>query len=222
MAVDVLRSAAACRTAPHGRCRPRLPSDPDDIPPVSPHPAERQHRVPLWHDRGAGASTRLSTRVIGVPDTVNGRLDMIMLHWCCCSAGCESEAEPVRRLGQACSMPSAATWTTICARWGSAIWPCRAGCAGSARRSTAAPGGYEAALDGARPGPLAAALARNVFAGAPEPAGAARLAAYVRLTVRRAGRPGRRRAGAGRRSPFPTPSKVCRALAARMTANEQA
>src|SRR6266849_1449090 len=34
-------------------------SYPDDISPVSPHPAERQHRVSLWHDRGTGASARL-------------------------------------------------------------------------------------------------------------------------------------------------------------------
>ena len=43
---------------------------------------------------------------------------------------------------------------------------------------------YRAALAEPNQGRLAATLARNVFAGAPEQDGAARLAAYVRLTVR--------------------------------------
>src|SRR6266576_3453159 len=34
-------------------------SYPDDISPVSRQLMDRHHRLPLWHDRGAGASARL-------------------------------------------------------------------------------------------------------------------------------------------------------------------
>ena len=63
----------------------------------TPRPA--YHRVSLWHDRGAGASAAFY-QDYGVPDTVNGRFEMIMLHAVLVLHRLEGEVRPVRRLGQ--------------------------------------------------------------------------------------------------------------------------
>jgi cytochrome b pre-mRNA-processing protein 3 len=64
---------------------------------------------------------------------------------------------------------------------------------------------YGAALDAPDERPLAAALERNVFAGAPEPESAARLASYVREAVRQlAAQDGLERAELA----FPDPEQV--------------
>ena len=88
----------------------------------------------------------------GVPDTVNGRLEMLMLHavlllrrvW---SASRRRSARSAR----GCSTVSAATWTTACARWEWAISPCREKCAGSGEAFYGRQAAYRSALADGRP-----------------------------------------------------------------------
>src|SRR5215470_8905446 len=70
----------------------------------------------------------------GVPDTVNGRLEMILLHVVLLLRRLNDEPDgaPGDRLYSICS---ARTWTTTCAKWGWAIWRCRRRCGASARPS---------------------------------------------------------------------------------------
>ena len=162
--------------------------------PVPPSTQEH-HCGPLWRHRGAGPAARSSTQAYGVPDTVLGRFDMIVLHLVLLLRRLREGDAGIASWRRACSTRSAATWTTICARWASAIRACRARCAGSARRSMAAPrpmrrrlgrAGGRALGGGARPQRL-----RRV---AEPPVAAVPLATYVRQAVRRAGRAGARRA----------------------------
>jgi Ubiquinol-cytochrome C chaperone len=73
-------------------------------------------------------------QLYGVPDTVNGRLEMIMLHTVLFLGRLEGETRPIRRFGQGLFDRFCRIWTTICAKWVWAILRCRGGCAGSARR----------------------------------------------------------------------------------------
>jgi cytochrome b pre-mRNA-processing protein 3 len=146
-------------------------------------------------------------QIYRVPDTVNGRLEMIMLHTVLLLARLQSEAEPVRRLGQE-------LFDAFCRDMDASLREMGVGDLAVPRRMRAIgeafygrQAAYRAALAEPDQGPLAATLARNVFAAAPEQDGVARLAAYVRLTVRElaaqdAGALGRAQVA------FPSPEKV--------------
>ena len=119
----------------------------------------------------------------GVPDTVNGRFEMIVLHVVLLLHRLAAEPEPIRRLGQA-------VFDRFCRDMdanlremgvGDLAVPGKMRGVGEAfygRRQV-----YEAALAAPDRGALAATLARNVF-GAPAAPGAGQLAGYVREAVR--------------------------------------
>ena len=151
-------------------------------------------------------------QVYGVPDTVNGRLEMIMLHAVLFLARLEGEAEPVRRLGQD-------LFDAFCRDMDGSLREMGVGDLAVPRRMRriaeafyGRQAAYRAGLAAPDQRPLAAALARNVFAGAPAPDGAARLAAYVRAAV---GALAAQDAQAFRRTQvdFPDPARVATAPA---------
>jgi len=123
-------------------------------------------------------------RSYGVPDTVSGRFEMVVLHAVLVLRRLESEPAPVRSLGQA-------LFDRFCADMdgslremgvGDLAVPARMRKIGEAFYGRQA--AYTAAL--AAPGrrPLAAALARNVFGSEGAGAlGALRLATYVRAAA---------------------------------------
>jgi cytochrome b pre-mRNA-processing protein 3 len=124
-------------------------------------------------------------RGYGVPDTVNGRLEMIMLHAVLLLRRLEDEAAPVRALGQE-------LFDRFCRDMDESLREMGVGDLAvprKMRRIGEAFYGRQAAYLAALAAPgderLAATLQRNIFAGASEPAAAVRLAAYVRETVRR-------------------------------------
>ena len=122
-------------------------------------------------------------QIYGVPDTVNGRLEMIMLHAVVVLRRLESEAMPIRALGQK-------LFNQFCRDMDDT---------GNGRRRLAVPRkmrrigeafyGRQAAYRGALELPgderLTAVLQRNIFAGESERGAAVLLAAYVREAVRR-------------------------------------
>ena len=121
----------------------------------------------------------------GVPDTVNGRLEMIMLHAVLVLQRLEGGAQPARALGQG-------LFDHFCRDMddnmremgvGDLAVPRKMRWIGEAFYGRQA--AYRAAMAAPDEHPLAAALQRNVFAGASEPEAAIRLASYVRETVRR-------------------------------------
>ena len=132
----------------------------------------------------AQARTRAFYQIYGVPDTVNGRLEMIMLHAVLMLQRLEREPAAVRALGQGIfdrfcrdideSMREMGVGDLTVPRKMRRI-----GEAFYGRQAT-----YRAALAAADERPLAAALQRNVFAGGSDGAGVDRLAAYVREAVR--------------------------------------
>jgi cytochrome b pre-mRNA-processing protein 3 len=119
-------------------------------------------------------------QIYGVPDTVNGRLEMIMLHAVLLLSRLEGEGAELRALGQELfdrfcrdvddslremgvgdlAVPRKMRWV------GAAFYGRQAA--------------YRAALAACGEQALAAALERNVFAGAARGEAAVRLAAYVR------------------------------------------
>src|SRR5262247_3450492 len=119
-------------------------------------------------------------RSYGVPDTVNGRLEMIMLHAVLFLRRLEGEAAPARALGQE-------LFDRFCRDMDDSLREMGVGDI-AGRRKMRLSGeafyvrqmAYRAALAAPDDEPLVTTLQRNVFAGAPEPAAAARLAAYVR------------------------------------------
>ncbi len=124
-------------------------------------------------------------RNYGVPDTVNGRFEMVVLHTVLVLRRLESEPQAVRELGQG-------IFDRFCADMdgslremgvGDLAVPDKMRKIGEAfygRQSA-----YMAALEASDPKVLIGALARNVF-GAPEAnLGAARLATYVRTAADR-------------------------------------
>jgi len=124
-------------------------------------------------------------RSYGVPDTVNGRLEMIMLHAVLFLRRLEGEAAPARALGQE-------LFDRFCRDMDESLREMGVGDLAVPRKmrriGEAFYGrqmAYRAALAAPDDEPLVTTLQRNVFAGAPEPAAAARLAAYVREAVRR-------------------------------------
>ena len=124
-------------------------------------------------------------RSYGVPDTVNGRMEMIMLHAVLLLRRLEGEAPPARALGQE-------LFDRFCRDMDESLREMGVGDLAVPRKMRrigeafyGRQAAYQAALAAPGDGPLAATLQRNVFAGAPEPTAAARLAVYVREAVRR-------------------------------------
>ena len=124
-------------------------------------------------------------RLYGIPDTANGRLEMIILHTILVLFRLEGEGGAARPFGQA-------LFDHFCSDMDANLREMAVGDMAVPRKMKAIAEGfygrkraYEVAL--AAPGldELAAALARNIHASAADPAGAARLAAYVREAVRR-------------------------------------
>lgn len=154
----------------------------------------------------------------GVPDTVNGRLEMIMLHAVLLLGRLEGEAE-LRRLGQA-------VFDAFCRDMDASLREMGVGDLAVPRRMRGIGEAfygrqtvYRKALTAPDQGPLAAALARNVFAGASGPDGADRLAAYVRASVRElAAQDGEALRRAQVR--FPDPGQVAEPGATRVDARE--
>jgi len=115
----------------------------------------------------------------GVPDTVNGRFEMLVLHAILLLQRLNGASEPLRMLGQD-------IFDMFCSNMdanlrelgvGDLAVPKKMRMIGEAfygRQSV-----YQAALGATDPGALVAALTRNVFGAKAPPAGAERLAAYV-------------------------------------------
>ncbi len=124
-------------------------------------------------------------QVYGVPDTVNGRLEMVMLHAVLLLRRLEGEPAPLRALGQALfdrfcrDMDDSMREMGV----GDLAVPRKMRRIGAAFYSRQA--AYRAALEAADDRALAVTLERNVFAGAAGPGAALRLAAYVREAARR-------------------------------------
>jgi cytochrome b pre-mRNA-processing protein 3 len=124
-------------------------------------------------------------RTYGVPDTVNGRFEMVVLHTVLVLRRLEAEPVPIRALGQALfdqfcgDMDGSLREMGV----GDLAVPTKMRKIGEAfyGRQTA----YAAALEAPDPEALVGALAHNVF-GAPtgNNPGAARLASYVRAAAR--------------------------------------
>ena len=124
-------------------------------------------------------------QIYGVPDTVNGRLEMIMLHAVLVLRRLESEAMPIRALGQK-------LFDQFCRDMDDSMREMGVGDLAVPRkmhRIGEAFYGRQAAYRGALELPgderLTAVLQRNIFAGESERGAAVVLAAYVREAVRR-------------------------------------
>jgi cytochrome b pre-mRNA-processing protein 3 len=120
----------------------------------------------------------------GVPDTANGRLEMIVLHAVLVVSRLEAEGASARRLGQA-------LFDHFCSDMDANLREMGVGDMAVPRKMKAIAEAfygrkraYEAALAAPGQGDLAAALARNVHAAPADPAAVEKLAAYVRETVR--------------------------------------
>jgi len=155
-------------------------------------------------------------QIYGVPDTVNGRLEMIMLHTVLFLRRLESEAVPIRALGQGLfdhfcrDMDDSMREMGV----GDLAVPRNMRRIGEAFYGRQA--AYRVALEAPDDEPLAAALDRNVFADGAESGPALRLAVYVREAVRRlAAQDGFERAQLA----FPDPEQVL--LRARSTGMRQ-
>jgi cytochrome b pre-mRNA-processing protein 3 len=116
-------------------------------------------------------------QLYGVPDTVGGRLEMIMLHMVLVLRHLERGAAPLRALGQG-------LFDAFCGDLDDNVPRTmrRIGEAFYGRQAV-----YRAALDAPDDERLSAALQRNVFAGGTPPGVAFWLALYVREAVRQIG-----------------------------------
>jgi cytochrome b pre-mRNA-processing protein 3 len=127
-------------------------------------------------------------QIYGVPDTVNGRLEMVMLHTVLVLRRLEGSAEPERSLGQGlfdhfcrdmdASMREMGVGDLAIPRKMRQIGEAVYGRQAAYRAALAEPPGLDESA-------LVATLERNVFAGAAAPAAARRLASYVREADRR-------------------------------------
>jgi cytochrome b pre-mRNA-processing protein 3 len=144
-------------------------------------------------------------QVYGVPDTVNGRLEMVMLHAVLLLRRLEGERASVRALGQGLFDRFCRDMDETMREMGVGDLAVprkmrRIGAAFYGRQAA-----YRVALAAPDDRPLAAALERNVFAGAGGGETAVRLAAYVREAARRlAAQDGFERAQVA----FPDPEEV--------------
>ena len=121
----------------------------------------------------------------GVPDTVNGRLELLMLHAVLLLRRLEREPAPVRALGQG-------LFDRFCRDMDDSMREMGVGDLAVPRKMRrigqafyGRQAAYRTALETADEQALAAALDRNVFAGASQAGADVRLAAYVREAVRR-------------------------------------
>jgi cytochrome b pre-mRNA-processing protein 3 len=119
----------------------------------------------------------------GVPDTVNGRFEMIVLHLVLLLQRLELRQDPVRDIGQG-------VFDRFCHDMDANLREMGVGDLSVPRKMRGLGEAfygrqqvYLAALALPEPGPLAAALARNVYGAADAHAAAARLATYVCLAV---------------------------------------
>ncbi|MEA2207502.1 MAG: cytochrome b pre-mRNA-processing protein 3 [Blastocatellia bacterium] len=122
-------------------------------------------------------------RSYGVPDTVNGRFEMVVLHAILLLCRLNAEPELGRRTGQA-------VFDHFCQDMDASLREMGVGDLGVPREMRrmgeafyGRQAAYEAALAAPDVGPLVAALARNVF-GSAAGEGAERLAAYTREALR--------------------------------------
>lgn len=124
-------------------------------------------------------------RAYGVPDTVEGRFDMIVLHVALFFRRVRGERDEIRALGQGVFDAFCRDMDRNLREMGVSDVgiPRRMRGFGEAYYGRAAI--YDRALAGTDDGALTAALARNVFAAESPPAGAHSLALYVREAVRR-------------------------------------
>ena len=141
------------------------PYDPAGLSAQTPAP---HHRHPLWHDRGAGAIAAFYADY-GVPDTVEGRFDLIVLHFVLLlrRLGHEGDArpQPGKDSGSSFSTRFARISTPICAKWASAIWPCPNGCGDLREAFYGRQAAYLRRPRARRTGRPLEALARNIYAG---------------------------------------------------------
>ena len=133
------------------------------------------------------AQARVPTfyQIYGVPDTVNGRLEMIMLHAVLFLRRLEGEARPLRALGQG-------IFDRFCRDMDDSMREIGVGDLAVPRKMRqigeafyGRQAAYRTALAAADDAPLAAVLERNVLAGGSQGEAAGRLAAYIREAVRR-------------------------------------
>jgi cytochrome b pre-mRNA-processing protein 3 len=120
----------------------------------------------------------------GVPDTVNGRFEMVVLHAVVLLNRLDAGAAPLRALGQAIFDMFCRDMDANLREMGVGDLAVpktmqRIGEAFYGRQQA-----YQAALAGADQGAFAAALARNVFGSAISEPNVERLAAYVREAIR--------------------------------------
>jgi cytochrome b pre-mRNA-processing protein 3 len=144
-------------------------------------------------------------QVYGVPDTVNGRLEMVMLHTVLVLRRLEGSAGPGPALGQG-------LFDHFCRDMDASMREMGVGDLAVPRKMRqigesfyGRQAAYRAALAEPDDRPLAAALARNVFAGAGGSEAPARLANYVREADRRLAAPD---AFDGAELAFPDPEQV--------------
>ena len=123
-------------------------------------------------------------QLYGVPDTVNGRLEMIMLHTVLFLRRLEVETGPIRQFGQRLFDQFCRDMDNMREMGvGDLAVPRRMRRIGEAFYGRQA--AYRAALDASEDDRLAVVLQRNVFAGGIDRVGAERLAVYVREAERR-------------------------------------
>jgi cytochrome b pre-mRNA-processing protein 3 len=141
--------------------------------------------VPELHYRAVVSRARepLFYRELGVPDTVDGRFDLLVLHLVLLLRRLNDEGEIGSALGQD-------VFDLFVRDMDRSLRDMGVGDLGMKRRMRdiaksfyGRAGSYSAALDGKDPEALAAALDRNFFPGGSRPAAASRLAAEVRATV---------------------------------------
>jgi len=99
-------------------------------------------------------------RDLGVPDTVNGRFDLLVLHLWMVLRRLKT-MRGARNFPRRCSMVSVTIWTRTCAKWASAISPSRSECrplGGLLRPGS----GLRSALTAGEE-PLAQALCKNIL-----------------------------------------------------------
>ena len=122
--------------------------------------------------------------VYRVPDTVNGRLEMVMLHAVLVLQRLEAGAEPARALGQALFDHFCRDMDANLREMGVGDLAVPRKMRGVGEAFYGRQAAYRAALAVPDQGPLAQALARNVFAGGSGSEAPDRLAAYVREAAR--------------------------------------
>ena len=135
--------------------------------------------VALYGAIVAQARNPVFYRLYGVPDTVNGRFEMVILHAALLVSRLEAEGGELRRLGQA-------VFDHFCSDMDANLREMGVGDIAVPRKMKAIgeafygrKRAYETAIAAPAPGPLSAALNRNVYNGTAETS-AERLAAYVR------------------------------------------